>query len=435
MYLLHRHGVQLDGARPTLLYGYGGFGQSITPEFSPEIALWLSLGGVYAVANIRGGGEYGERWHAAGSGVNKQTSFDDFYAAAEYLVAGGWTSPAHLVARGISNGGLLTAVCVNQRPDLFAAVVSELPLCDVLWLNDSSTGQAVTAEYGDPAASRETFAALRAYSPLQNVREGGRAPAQLVVVADRDISARPPQVYRYVATRQQASRCAPDYAPVLLRVVRGEGHGDWPPETTRLTLAEEIAFLHHFAVTGESAKLRLLHDLRVPMRDAAALRAMRGCRPQANKFLRCFLRTPYGNDSQELERLGLRAYAESGYAVVIESVRGRGGSDGSFGFFFVEGADGYDTVEWVAAQPWCNGKVAMDGGSYLGTVQWLAARERPPHLKCILPSVPAGDWFNEIPYMGGALQVDWAFSWLGGWPVCPSTSTQAATGTSRSIGH
>jgi hypothetical protein len=109
----------------------------------------------------------------------------------------------------------------------------------------------------------------------------------------------------------------------------------------------------------------------------------------------------------------LRAYVEHGYAVAMQSVRGRGGSDGRFGFFFVEGLDGYDTIEWLAERPWCNGQVAMDGGSYLGTVQWLAARERPPHLRCMLPAVPAGEWFNEIPYMGGALQVDWAFSWLG----------------------
>jgi putative CocE/NonD family hydrolase len=412
MYLLHRRDSSLDGTNPTLLYGYGGFGQSITPEYSPEIALWLTLGGVYAVANIRGGGEYGERWRAAGTGLNKQTSFDDFHAAGDYLVASGWTQPAKLVARGISNGGLLTAVSVNQRPDLFAAVVSELPLCDVLWLSESATGQALTAEFGDPATNPEVFASLRAWSPLQNVRAGGRAPAQFVVVAERDISAPPAQAYRYVAARQDASHENENYAPVLLRIVRGESHGDWSPGSTRQTLTEEIAFLWHFADTGHRAQVRHLHDLRVPMRDGVTLSLNAWLPASGERAPVVLLRTPYRYDSQEFERLGLRSYVEHGYAVAMQAVRGRGTSGGRFGFFFVEGPDGYDTVEWLATRPWCDGRVAMDGGSYLGTVQWLAAREQPPHLVCMLPAVPAGDWFNEIPYMGGALQVDWAFSWL-----------------------
>jgi putative CocE/NonD family hydrolase len=413
MYLLHRRDAARDGSNPTLLYGYGGFGQSITPEYSPEVALWLALGGVYALANIRGGGEYGERWRAAGTGLNKQTSFDDFHAAGDYLVASGWTQPAQLVARGISNGGLLTAVSVNQRPDLFAAVVSELPLCDVLWLSGSATGQALTAEFGNPETNREVFASLRAWSPLQNVNADGRAPPQLVVVAECDVSAPPAQAYRYVAVRQDVSHTSEDYAPVLMRLVRGEAHGDWSPESTRRTLAEEIAFLWHFARVGRSAQVRQLRDLRVPMRDGTSL-SLNAWRPAGvSRAPVVLLRTPYRYDCHEFERLGLRTYVEAGYAVAMQSVRGRGASDGQFGFFFAEGADGYDTVEWLATQPWCNGQVAMDGGSYLGTAQWLAARDKPPHLSCILPAVPAGDWFNEIPYMGGALQVDWAFSWLG----------------------
>jgi putative CocE/NonD family hydrolase len=413
MYLLHRRGLRPDGPVPTLLYAYGGFGQSINPEYSPEIALWLSLGGIYALANIRGGGEYGERWHAAGSRLAKQTSFDDFYAAADYLVARGYSSAAHLVARGISNGGLLTAVCVNQRPDLFAAVVSEVPLVDVLWLHETSLGQAVTAEYGNPAADRATFDVMRSYSPLQNVRSDGRAPAQLVVVADRDTSAPPPQAYKYVAARQEARRSAGEYAPVLLRIVHGEGHNDWKTQSSRRTLAEEIAFLHHFALAGDAARLRQMRDLKVPMRDGVLLSTNVWCPGSGSSFPVVLLRTPYRNDEREFERLGLRAYVEAGYAVALQSVRGRGGSQGTFGFFFVEGKDGYDAVEWIAAQPWCNGKVGMDGGSYLATAQWQAARERPPHLACILPAAPAANFFNELPYLGGALQVDWAFSWLG----------------------
>lgn len=431
MYLLHGKGLRQDGNHPTLLYGYGGFSQSITPEYSPEVALWLSLGGIYALANIRGGGEYGERWHMAGSGPHKQTGFDDFYSAAEHLIAAGYTSSRHLVARGISNGGLLTAVCVNQRPELFSAVVSEIPLTDLMSLGDDTTGRSIAAEYGSPGESRTMFEILRAYSPLHNVCSTPRPVPQLVVVADRDRSAPPGQAYRYVAARQEAIRNsaaqgmgagsdrilsrtpAAGYAPVLLRIVHGEGHSDWPPEVARRVWAEEIAFLWHFANTGDAARLRQLRDVRMPMRDGIELSANIWLPDRGSSFPAVLLRTPYENDAADFERLGLRAYVEAGYAVVFQSVRGRGQSQGRFGFFFVEGPDGHDSVEWVAEQDWCNGKVAMDGGSYLGTVQWLAARERPPHLACMLPAVPAGDWFNEIPYIGGALQVDFAFGWLG----------------------
>ena len=249
MYLLHCAGLRRDGSHPTLLYGYGGFSQSITPEHSPEIALWLSLGGVYALANIRGGGEYGERWHAAGSRLKKQNTFDDFYAAAEYLIASGYTSAEHLAARGISNGGLLTAVCATQRPELFAALVSEAPLVDLMSLGDTATGQAVAAEYGSPAESPAMLEVMHSYSPLQNVRPLPRNPAHLLVVADQDHSARPGQAYQYVAARQEAIARSSGYSPVLLRLVRGGGHTEWPLAKTRRVLAEEIAFLWHFAST------------------------------------------------------------------------------------------------------------------------------------------------------------------------------------------
>lgn len=246
MYLVHRRGVQPDGNHPVLLYGYGGFGQAITPEYTPDVALWLELGGIYALANIRGGGEYGEAWRAAGCALNKQTSFDDFYAAAEYLIAEGYTSPRRLCAKGISNGGLLTAVCVNQRPDLFAAIVSEVPLTDVLGLERTEAGRACTAEYGSPRASRAMFDVLRSYSPLHNIRNDGASPAQLVVVAERDFSAPPAQAYKYAAARQAALKAAGSDAPVLLRLLRGEGHTRWHYEVATRVSAEEIAFLHSF---------------------------------------------------------------------------------------------------------------------------------------------------------------------------------------------
>src|SRR6056297_1328847 len=150
------------------------------------------------------------------------------------------------------------------------------------------------------------------------------------------------------------------------------------------------------------------------MRDGVSLSANVWLPGVEGAFGAVILRTPYANDESEFERYGLGTYVEAGYAVVFQNVRGLGRSDGEFGFFFVEGADGYDTIEWVAAQAWCNGRVAMDGGSYLGTVQFLAAREQPPHLVCILPAVAAGNYFNELPYTGGALQIDAVFSWFGG---------------------
>jgi uncharacterized protein len=409
MYLLHRKNLACHGNHPALLYGYGGFGQAITPEYMPEIALWLELGGVYALANIRGGGEYGEAWHTAACRANKQTSFDDFYAAAEFLIEQGITGAGKLSARGLSNGGLLTAVCVNQRPDLFAAVISEIPLTDMLWLDETQTGRSISAEYGNPAESPAMFATLRGYSPAHNVH--GDGPAQLVVVADRDFSAPPGQAYKFVAARQAALSEAGRDTPVLLRLVEGEGHGGWRDESTRSVLADEVAFLWH--IIHGPARPPDLDAVDIPMRDGVRLSANVWLPARAARCPAVLLRTPYGNDAGEFARYGLQDYLCAGFAVVLQSVRGRGKSQGSFGFFFVEGQDGYDSIEWVAAQSWCDGKVAMDGGSYLGTAQWLAAREQPPHLTCIMPAVPAGDWFNEIPYTGGALQVDWAFSWLG----------------------
>lgn len=147
------------------------------------------------------------------------------------------------------------------------------------------------------------------------------------------------------------------------------------------------------------------------MRDGVELSAEVYLPPADARHPAILLRTPYGNDRAEFERLKLQAYVDAGYAVVYQSVRGRGRSDGDFGFFMQEDLDGYDSVEWVARQPWCNGAVAMDGGSYLGTVQYLAARQAPPSLRCILPAVPAGDFFDELPYHGGTLMFDWLVNW------------------------
>lgn len=154
-----------------------------------------------------------------------------------------------------------------------------------------------------------------------------------------------------------------------------------------------------------------ISDLRIPMRDGVELSADVYLLARSGCYPTILIRTPYSNEQSEFQRLALANYVDAGYAVVYQSVRGRGKSQGSFGFFFVEGEDGYDSIEWIAAQSWCDGNIGMDGGSYLGTVQWLAAREKPPHLKCILPCVPAGDYFNEVPYLGGALHLDGTLAW------------------------
>jgi prolyl oligopeptidase len=246
IYLMQRAGDAPWSARPTLLYAYGGFGQTIAPEFTAEAALWLAQGGVYALANIRGGGEYGEAWHEAARAGRRQTAFDDFYAAAEYLIDQGYTDSARLVIKGISNGGLLSAVALNQRPELFAAVVSEVPLVDMFWMAGSSIGGALSAEYGNPAAEADVFAAMSNYSPLQNVRAGADNPPQLVVVAEKDPSAQPGQIYKYLAARQALAD-----TPVLLRIIYGEGHTHWPWAVNCRNLAEQVAFLLHCVKPAE----------------------------------------------------------------------------------------------------------------------------------------------------------------------------------------
>ena len=333
LYLLHRQDLPRHGNHPTLLYGYGGFGQAITPEYMPEAALWLELGGVFALANIRGGGEYGEAWHAAGSGLNKQASFDDFYAAAQYLISKGFTGAGKLAARGISNGGLLTAVAANQKPDLFAAVVSEIPLTDLLWLDETTAGRSIGAEYGNPFEGREVFELLRSYSPAHNTR--GDGPAQLVVVADHDFSAPPGQAYKFVAMRQRDLARAGRETPMFLRLVTGEGHSGWQRESTQRALSEEIAFL--WRILHAPARAPDLRDIKAVMRDGVQLAANVWLPARKARSPVVLLRTPYGNDESEFARFGLADYLAAGFAVVFQTVRGRGKSQGQFRFFSLRG--------------------------------------------------------------------------------------------------
>lgn len=229
-----------DQPQPVLMYGYGGWGSALTPAYRPDLAAWVRLGGTYAIPNIRGGGEYGEAWHAAGRGLNKPTAFDDFCAAAGHLVEQGVTTPRGLAIRGLSNGGLLVTACANRCPRLFEAAVAEVPLVDVVHLMDSEVGSAVAAELGDPVADPAAFEVMRHYSPLQNVSASVGRPAILVVPADRDRRAPATAAYKYLAALQASA--APGQL-ALLRLVEGEGHTGWPDDTVREVLIDELAFL------------------------------------------------------------------------------------------------------------------------------------------------------------------------------------------------
>lgn len=227
-----------SGRKPTLLYAYGGFGTSITPEFSPDIPLWLKMGGRYVIANIRGGGEYGKAWHEAARRRNRKVATDDFCAVAAALVERGLASRDTLGIRGISSGGLLMGTCYVARPELFAAVISELPLLDMLALGADDWGRALAPEYGDPVSDAGDLAAMRRLSPLQNVAARSYPPV-LVVAADRDMPALIDGGRKFVAAVQAA---APDTL-ALFRLVRGCGHTAWPRSATVRMIAEEMNFL------------------------------------------------------------------------------------------------------------------------------------------------------------------------------------------------
>jgi prolyl oligopeptidase len=240
MFLTHRKGLVPDGRTPTLLYGYGGFNIPVTPAFRVANLAWMELGGIYAVANLRGGGEYGEEWHQAGTKLRKQKVFDDFVAAAEWLVANRYTSPHKLAIAGGSNGGLLVGAALNQRPDLFGAALPDVGVMDMLRFHKFTIGWAWTSDYGS-AEDPDQFRALRAYSPLHNIRPGTRYPAVLITTADHDDRVVPAHSFKYAATLQaaQAGR-----APVLIRIETKAGHGAGKPTTKQIAeAADKLAFL------------------------------------------------------------------------------------------------------------------------------------------------------------------------------------------------
>ncbi|HIK10803.1 MAG TPA: S9 family peptidase [Oscillatoriaceae cyanobacterium M33_DOE_052] len=240
MFITHKKGIVLDGNNPTYLYGYGGFNVSLTPSFSVSKMVWLELGGVVAIPNLRGGGEYGEEWHQAGMKLNKQNVFDDFIAAAEWLIEQKWTSRGKLAIAGGSNGGLLVGACMTQRPDLFAAALPAVGVMDMLRFHKFTIGWAWCSDYGSPENAQE-FQALYAYSPLHNLKPGTSYPATLISTADHDDRVVPAHSFKFAAALQAAQ--AGD-APVLIRIETKAGHGAGKPTAKLIEeIADELAFL------------------------------------------------------------------------------------------------------------------------------------------------------------------------------------------------
>jgi prolyl oligopeptidase len=241
MFLVHKRDLNLDGANPVLLYGYGGFNIPITPFFAPNRIWWLEQGGVYAVANLRGGSEYGEEWHRAGMLENKQNVFDDFMAAAQWLVDNGYTSPEKLVIEGRSNGGLLVSAVLVQRPELFGAVVCGVPVTDMLRYHKFTVGRYWIPEYGNAETNPKHFQFLYKYSPLHNARPA-EYPPTIIVTADGDDRVVPAHAYKFAAALQEAQEGP---APVLLRVDTKSGHGHGKPTAK---IVEEQADIYAFLV-------------------------------------------------------------------------------------------------------------------------------------------------------------------------------------------
>ncbi len=240
MFISHKKGLRLDGRNPTLLYGYGGFNISLTPSFSVANLVWMDLGGIYAVPNLRGGGEYGEEWHQAGTRLRKQNVFDDFIAAAEWLMAHRYTSRRRLAIAGGSNGGLLVGACLTQRPDLFAAALPAVGVLDMLRFHKFTIGWAWTSDYGSPD-NPEEFRALRAYSPYHNLRPGVRYPATLITTADHDDRVVPAHSFKFAARLQECHAGGP---PVLIRIETRAGHGAGKPTAKLIEEAgDRLAFL------------------------------------------------------------------------------------------------------------------------------------------------------------------------------------------------
>jgi prolyl oligopeptidase len=226
MILTHKKGLVLDGNNPTLLYGYGGFNISLTPSFSTSNIVLMENGGVFAVANLRGGGEYGEKWHSAGTKMNKQNVFNDFIAAAEYLIKEKYTSPSRLGIAGGSNGGLLVGATMCQRPDLVSVALPAVGVMDMLRYHKFTAGAGWAYDYGTSEDNAEMFNYLLAYSPVHALKPGTAYPATMVTTADHDDRVVPAHSFKFAATLQA---CQGGDKPVLIRIEEKAGHGAGKP--------------------------------------------------------------------------------------------------------------------------------------------------------------------------------------------------------------
>ena len=249
MIITHKKGLELNGSNPTILYGYGGFNISITPSFSTANVVWMENGGVYAVANIRGGGEYGKEWHIAGTKTSKQNVFDDFIAAAEYLIENNYTSSDHLGIRGGSNGGLLVGACMTQRPDLFKVALPAVGVLDMLRYHTFTAGAGWAYDYGTSEESQEMFEYLMGYSPVHNVSNGVNYPATLITTGDHDDRVVPAHSFKFAAELQANQDTTGN--PVLIRIETDAGHGAGTPLTKTI---EQYADIYAFAFWNMGVK-------------------------------------------------------------------------------------------------------------------------------------------------------------------------------------
>ncbi len=240
MFLAYKKGIKLDGQNPTMLYGYGGFNVAETPAFSPAYVEWMSMGGIFANANLRGGSEYGEAWHQAGMRDKKQNVFDDFIAAGEWLIANKYTSTPKLAIYGGSNGGLLVGAVLNQRPELFGAAMPAVGVMDMLRFHKFGYGTQWVGEYGTPENAAD-YKVLRTYSPLHNIKQGAKYPPTLITTSDHDDRVMPGHSLKYAATLQQAQEGP---APILIRIETRAGHGAGKPTSKRIDeWVDRFAFL------------------------------------------------------------------------------------------------------------------------------------------------------------------------------------------------
>jgi prolyl oligopeptidase len=248
MIITYKKGTELTGKNPTILYAYGGFNVSLTPSFSIANAVWLEMGGIYAVANLRGGGEYGKKWHDAGTKMQKQNVFDDFIAAAEYLIAEKYTSSDYLAVKGGSNGGLLVGATMTQRPDLMKVALPAVGVMDMLRYHTFTAGAGWAYDYGTADDSKAMFEYIKGYSPVHNVTKGVKYPATLVTTGDHDDRVVPAHSFKFAA-ELQAKQAGEN--PVLIRIETNAGHGAGKPVSKTI---EEAADLQAFTLFNMGVK-------------------------------------------------------------------------------------------------------------------------------------------------------------------------------------